>query len=212
MGLMYQHRNVEQAVSMAAYMKNRFPFLGIKKPDRAQIQKDFLKVLSKSVVIDWDFVILLWDLSEREFQYLAMDYLVLMKKLLQREDIDKLMQIIVNKSWWDTVDLIASNLVGAICSSCPDLIHSHILTWADSNNLWLRRTAILFQLKYKTSTDFELLGKIIMKNNTSQEFFINKAIGWALREYSKTNPTWVRSFIDLNSLPTLSIREGSKCL
>jgi len=210
--LMYQHSNAEQAVSMAAYMKDNFPFLGIKKPDRSQLQKEYLKVLSKLPRIDWDFVMFLWDLPEREFQYLAMDYLVLMKKHFQSEDMDQLMQMITNKSWWDTVDLIASHLVGTICISFPDLIDSYILTWAENDNIWLRRTAILFQLKYKNSTDFELLGRIVLKNDRSKEFFINKAIGWALREYSKTNREWVKSFIDTHTLTPLSVREASKYL
>jgi 3-methyladenine DNA glycosylase AlkD len=210
--LMYQHSNAEQAVSMAAYMKDKFPFLGIRKPDRAQLQKEFLKVLSKSPGIDWDFVMLLWDLPEREFQYLAMDYLVLMKKHFQSEDMDQLWQMITKNSWWDTVDLLASHLVGTICTSFPELIDSHILTWADSDNLWLRRTAILFQLKYKASTDSVLLGRIILKNSSTKEFFINKAIGWALREYSKTNREWVKSFIDTHTLTPLSVREASRYL
>ncbi|MEA1962028.1 MAG: DNA alkylation repair protein [Bacillota bacterium] len=186
--------------------------MGIQKPARTGIQKGFLKSISTSQMIDWEFVMLLWNLPEREFQYLALDYLVLMKKKFQKEEFENLKQLIVSKSWWDTVDLIASNLVATICTTYPELIDTDVLTWADSENLWLRRTAILFQLKYKQATDTELLARIILKNNHSKEFFINKAVGWALREYSKTNREWVKAFIDKLLLQALSVREGSKYL
>ncbi|MEA1962274.1 MAG: DNA alkylation repair protein [Bacillota bacterium] len=197
---------------MEAYMKDNFPFLSIQKPARSSLQKDFLKSVSSSQMIDWDFVMLLWNLPEREFQYLALDYLVLMKKKFQKKDLKNLKQLIVKKSWWDTVDLIASNLVAAICTTFPEMIDCDVLTWAESDNLWLRRTAILFQLKYKEATDTELLARIILKNNHSKEFFINKAVGWALREYLKTNREWVKTFIDKQPLQALSVREGSKYL
>ncbi len=210
--LFYQSKNEEQAIKMAKYMKNNFLFLGIQKPVRTKLQKDFLKNLRQKKTVDWDFVALAWKLPEREFQYLALDYLLLIKRHINKEDIDRLEFVITNKSWWDTVDIIADNLIGTVCVKYPDLIDSHILRWAESDNLWLRRTAILFQKKYKENTDTSLLARIILKNNNSQEFFINKAIGWALREYSKTNKEWVEDFIGNNYLHPLSVREGSKYL
>lgn len=143
---------------------------------------------------------------------MALDYLIALKKELKKESMEKLERLITIKSWWDTVDLLASVLVGELCMRYPELIDSYIHKLAEDHNIWLARTSILFQLKYKERTDAELLGKIIVKNSKSKEFFINKAIGWALREYSKTNPEWVRKFIGDTTLHPLSIREGSKYL
>jgi 3-methyladenine DNA glycosylase AlkD len=110
------------------------------------------------------------------------------------------------------VDAIADKLVGHLCFRFPELIDQYIMKWAWSDNIWLIRSAILFQLKYKEHTNCEVLEAVILKNSSTKEFFINKAIGWALREYSKTNPQWVKSLIDNNPLHPLSVREGSKYL
>lgn len=203
---------LETAVPMAKYMKNRYPFLGLTRPARNKIQAQFLREARKLPELNWDFVFRCWELPEREYQYLAIDYLSICVKLLQKEDMHRLEILISNKSWWDTVDIIAANLVGELCRRFPGLINDYILRWAATGNIWLARTAILFQLKYKQKTDTELLSKIILLNNDSSEFFINKAIGWILREYSKTNQEWARNFINHNSLQPLSVREGSKYL
>lgn len=206
----YQHRNSEKAVSMSAYMKNHFPFLGIPSPVRKDIEKEFIKSIKKDPQIDWNFIFKCWELPEREFQYLAMDILGALHKQMTKEDIEHLENLIVSKSWWDSIDFLSPSLVGKLCMRYPELIPTHILKWSQSDHLWLRRSAILFQLKYKDQTDEKLLAEIILQNNDTKEFFINKAIGWALREYSKHNPDWVKSFINNNTLHTLSIREGSK--
>lgn len=200
----------EKAPQMAAYMKNKFPFLGIQKPQRQQLTKEFIKEAKKGKTVDWDTVSMLWNLPEREFQYLAVDYLIALKDYIKAEDIERIEKLITTKSWWDTVDAIASIIVGQMCRNYPELIESHIMEWAVSSNIWLVRTAILFQLKYKENTNINLLSKIIMENSEQKEFFITKAIGWVLREYSKTNKEWVREFIGNNALQPLSIKEGSK--
>ena len=120
--------------------------------------------------------------------------------------------IITNKSWWDTIDPLATVVIGDLAGRYPQIVQEHIEGWSDHANLWLRRTAILFQLKYKARTDENLLYRFITRNETSKEFFIQKAIGWALREYSKTNPESVRDFMNRTPLPRLSVREGSKYL
>lgn len=206
----YEHRDREKAVKMAAYMKDNFPFLGISKKDRVILQSAFFSQVKNSKHIDWELIFHLWDLPEREFQYLAVDYLLVLKTLLQKEDILKLKTLITTKSWWDTVDGLAGNITGTLCTKFPEIVENQIMSWADSGNLWLVRAAIIFQLKYKEKTDTEVLSRVIEKNSNTKEFFINKAIGWALREYSKTNKAWVRTFIENHPLSALSIREGSK--
>lgn len=208
----YANRDPQRAVGMAAYMKNQFSFLGISRPDRSLLQKDFIKRVRRQGEVDWQDVYRLWDLPEREFQYLAIDYLVALKDSLQPEDIYHLQTLILMKSWWDTVDKLAAIPVGSICLQHPEVVQNCLLPWADSDNIWLARTAILYQLKFKSSTDTEVLSSIIEKNTNSKEFFINKAIGWALREYSKTDREWVREFVNTHTLAPLSVREASKYL
>lgn len=210
--LFYQNRDPERAAAMAAYMKNLFPYLGIAKTVRAKLQSSFIKQSRNSKKIDWELIDRLWALPEREFQYLAIDYLLSLKQQLGIDDIDELKLLVSSKSWWDTVDLLASHAVGSLCLRHPSLICSRILGWAESDNIWLARTAILFQLKYKKNTDVEVLEQVIDSNLKSREFFINKAIGWALREYSKSNPQWVCNYLSGHRLQPLSVREASKYL
>lgn len=208
--LFYEHGDLQQATRMSAYMKDKFAFLGIHKPKRAELQKQFLQQARKLKKVNWDFVNVLWDLPEREFQYLALDYLLALKNNLVQIDIDHIEVLIIQKSWWDSVDCLATNITGSLCAKYPDLTQSHILSWAGSDNIWLARVGVLFQLKYGEATDTKLLQGIINKNSDYKEFFIAKAIGWALREYSKTDAEWVKSFLASNSLQPLSVREASK--
>lgn len=206
------NKNEENAKYMKAYLKDKFEFLGIKAPLRKELQKDILSNIDKKAPIDKDLVIFLWNQEYREFQYLAIDYLIKKKKMLEKEDIEFLEELIITKSWWDTVDLIDSHLVGEICKMHPELIESHILNWSKSENLWLRRTSILYQLKYKEKVDIDVLSNVICSNLNDTDFFIKKAIGWILREYSKTNTLWVKDFVENHNLSPLSKREASKYL
>lgn len=149
----YNNKNIERGKKMTAYMKYNFSFLGISKPDRVTLQKEFIKQTKKQKNIDWDFVFILWDLPEREFQYLAMDYLISLKNSLHKYDIIKIKKLITKKSWWDSVDLLSNHMIGTLCMQYPELIESNILGWSESENIWLVRTSILFQLKYKKNTD-----------------------------------------------------------
>lgn len=202
--------NPSKAEKMAAYMKNKFPFLGIQKPMRVKLSRSFLKEKKKENKIDWEFVSVCYAKAEREFHYLAIDYLLFVKKLLKAEDIIKIESLITTNSWWDSVDAIDS-IVGDMVLRYPELKET-ILRYAGSDNIWLRRTAIDFQLKYKEKTDTDLLEKIIDLNLGVDEFFINKAIGWILREYSKTNKAWVKDFVSAHELSALSVREASRYL
>ncbi len=207
-----ENRNEDNAKYMKAYMKDNFEYLGIKTPLRKELEKEFLKEKSKEALIDKELVRELWRNEYREFQYVALDYLVKQKKKLQKEDITFIRELIVTKPWWDTIDLIASHLVGEICKKYPELINEYILNWSTDENMWIRRTAILYQLKYKQDTDRNILEKVIKYNIEDEEFFIRKAIGWALREYSKTNKDWVSEFVANNRLSKLSEKEASKYL
>lgn len=205
-------RDEQNAEKMEKYMRNLFPFLGIKTPERKQAFKSVLKEYGKpdehrrkSMVED------LWQLDEREYQYIAME-LLSQKKLYEEHDLNFIEYLIITKSWWDTVDGLASNTAGTYFSQHPELIDTQTKRWIHHENMWLNRTAILFQLKYKDQTNFELLKRYCLIHKDSKEFFIQKAIGWALREYSKTSPEAVRIFIEQNELPPLSKREGLKII
>lgn len=207
--LFYKNRNEELAVPMAKYMKNKFPFLGIKTPERKELYKEFINERKKEANVDWDFIYKCFELPEREFQYLAITYMDAVKKQFAVHDMERIKEFITNKSWWDTVDSI-SPIVGYICMKYPNIKEDVINSWIYSDNIWLKRVSILFQLKYKENTDTEFLTKAIINNSNTSEFFINKAIGWALREYSKTDKQWVKEFINDNNLSKLSVKEGSK--
>ncbi|KOF56367.1 DNA alkylation repair protein [Clostridium sp. DMHC 10] len=209
--IFYASRNEEYSKKMAAYMKNKFEFLGIAKPERAKLSKDFLKQHKKDISIDWEFIFKCYDMPEREFHYLALDYILLLKKQLVPEDISRIEKLIITNSWWDSTDCLDA-IVGYMCLEYPQLKESVILKWIDCDNIWLKRVAIDFQLQYKDKTDVDILRKAILSNCNTDEFFINKAIGWSLREYSKTDKEWVRNFLKENKLSTLSIREASKYL
>lgn len=209
--IFYNNKNEENAFYMGKYMKNKFPFLGIKKPERFHLAKEFLDIKKKDEEVDWDFIFKCYDMLEREFQYLAIDYMDKVKNLFKPDDMEKIEKLITTKSWWDTVDYI-NRIVGYIAMKYPTIKETTIERWIYSDNIWLKRVSIIFQLKYKGKTDTEFLKKAILYNSQTDEFFINKAIGWALREYSKTNKEWVREFIENNELSNLSVKEGSKYL
>ena len=204
-------RNEKKAVAMSAYMKNLFPFIGLQAPQRRNICKPYFKDMSKQHDVNWDFVWTCYQKREREFQIIAIDYLTVMKKKLKETDIDQLEALITTKSWWDSVDSL-SGIVGELALKYPNL-KKRIYEWGfQSDNIWLIRTAIIFQLKFKDKTDTQFLGEVILRNSQTKEFFINKAIGWALRQYAKTDKQWVKQFLHDNELSTLSVREASKYL
>ena len=209
---MIQHKNEEQARQMSKYMLNKFEYIGIKTPERRKIFKNFFKEYKNEEKIDWEFVNKCWENKYREFQYIAADYLKNMKDKLTRDDIPKLKQLILKKSWWDTIDNLDMT-IGALALKDSN-VNKILLEWSLDKNIWLRRIAIDHQLLRKEKTDTELLEKILKNNLGQAEFFINKAIGWALRDYSKTNPEWVKNFIEKNreNMAKLSIKEASKYL
>lgn len=207
-----ENQDPENAVKMAKYMKNLFSFYGIPTPQRKKLYRDFLKEEKKKGMVDWGFLDQCYADEHREFQYLAFDYLTAMQKFLTYEDIPKIWEYIKKKQWWDSIDCL-DQIIGEIGLS-DGRVDELMLQWSLDEDLWVRRLAIDHQLLRKEKTNRELLGQIIVNNLGSKEFFINKAIGWSLRDYSKTDPEWVRIFIDQykDRMDKLSIREGSKYL
>lgn len=205
-----ENSNELLAESMSKYMQDKFRFLGVRGATRTEIYKKYFPDARKSKAIDWDFVENCWNKEEREFQYVVVYYLKAMQKFLKREDISRLKYLIVTKSWWDTVDLLAK-VVGSLVIRIEGY-DQIMLEWSKDSNIWLRRVAILYQLSLKDKVDKQVLDKILVNNLGDSEFFINKAIGWALRDYSKYNPEWVREFIKKNkdNMANLSIREAIK--
>ena len=205
-----ENRNELLAESMSKYMQDKFRFLGVRGTTRTEIYKKYFPDARKTKTIDWDFVENCWNKEEREFQYVVVYYLKAMQKFLKREDISRLKYLIVTKSWWDTVDLLAK-VVGSLIIRIKGY-DQIMLEWSKDSNIWLRRVAILYQLSLKDKVDKQVLDEILVNNLGDSQFFINKAVGWALRDYSKYNPEWVREFIKKNkeNMANLSIREASK--
>ena len=203
-----ENRNELLAESMSKYMQDKFRFLGVRGATRTEIYKKYFPDARKTKTIDWDFVENCWNKEEREFQYVVVYYLKAMQKFLKREDISRLKYLIVTKSWWDTVDLLAK-VVGSLIIRIKGY-DQIMLEWSKDSNIWLRRVAILYQLSLKDKVDKQVLDEILVNNLGDSEFFINKAIGWVLRDYSKYNSEWVREFIKKNkaNMANLSIREA----
>ena len=210
--LFEENENPAQAGPMKKYMRDQFEYLGIKTPQSAALMKGFiaehgLPPLEKLDVIVRD----LWSLPQREFQYAAMGLMGKFEKTVGPEFITTIEYLLVTKSWWDTVDTLAGHAVGSQFKRFPKVREKYLKKWRKSKNFWLRRTTLLFQLGYKEETDFDLLSEIVKENLGSDEFFINKAIGWALRQYAHTHPSPVKKFVKATKeLHPLSRREALK--
>lgn len=224
-----EHADAEQAVAMSAYMRERFEFFGISAAPRRAAVKHILSGMH----LNWDFVHALWAYPQRECHYVAVDHL--RRQKLTIADLEDLQQLVESHSWWDTVDHLAkcagtalipgSRGRGAEPNSLADAAAARalMLEWAVSENMWTRRTAILCQLSFGEKTDTELLREVLESNlgaeaRFSSEFFITKAIGWALRDYSRDNPQWVHDFVNAHApesdlaLAKLSRKEALKHL
>jgi 3-methyladenine DNA glycosylase AlkD len=206
-------KNPKIAAGQKAYMRDQFEFLGIKAPIRRKLQKPFLSEVLISDCNKREKVIReLWSLPEREYQYFGQELIYKYKSKLEKGDVQLIEFMVTHKSWWDTVDFIASKIAGYYFFVYPETIADRVEKWLESENIWLIRTALLFQLHYKGKTDTRLLQYLVESQLGSEEFFINKAIGWVLRNYSRVNPDWVRDFADRTALHPLSRREGLRLL
>lgn len=203
-------QNEEKAAHESAYMRNKFKFYGIAAPERRAVYRDFLREEKKGGIIDREFLKRCWDDEHREFQYLVADYLSTMQKFLTYDDVPFIEQFIRTKQWWDSIDAL-DKIIGDI-GLTDKRIDELMLRWSLDDDFWVRRVAIDHQICRKQKTDNRLLEMILVNNFGSSEFFINKAIGWSLRAYSRTNPEWVRCFIAKygDRMNRLSIREGGK--
>jgi 3-methyladenine DNA glycosylase AlkD len=199
-----------RAVGAKAYMRNQFEFFGIPMPVRRTLCRQYIK---QSLPPYAEIEVILKELfaqPERELHYFAIELLAAMKKQWTKEIISIMEDLIVTKSWWDTVDYMASVWTAPYFMKYPDRIASVTGRWNRSEDMWLQRSSLLFQLKYKKDMDTDLLSRYIDHLSSSKEFFIQKAIGWCLREYSKTEPAWVKKFVATHSLAPLSKREALK--
>ncbi|WP_027003340.1 DNA alkylation repair protein [Hugenholtzia roseola] len=216
---MQAHADPQTALAQAAYLRHLFPFLGLKKPLRAELLKGVLvdfPILKNDFFDKKAFYALLerlWLLPEREYQYLVLN---LLEKKGKKNDFDEgfillLERFALSKSWWDSVDGIAP-LVGLYFKKYPQNRMLYLPKWYESKNIWLQRLVLIFQLSYKENTDTELLFKYIRLLSAEKEFFIQKAIGWALRQYARTDAQAVRLFVEQTPLAALSKREALKHL
>ncbi|MEY4522401.1 MAG: hypothetical protein RIT10_1586, partial [Bacteroidota bacterium] len=207
------YRNEQNGLSMSKYMKDRFLFYGIKAEDRKRIQKVWVSQLPKDLSFEqrWEILMELWEKDQREYQYVAIDWLNSWKKeWIHPEDIKQLRWLIENKTWWDSVDAIASNYLGKFAKKFPEMVKEFVEEWRNESNFWINRSCLIFQLKYKKEVDFELLKSLIVQFQPNKEFFIQKAIGWSLRQYSKFAPDEVRDFVTQIKLSGLAYREATK--
>jgi 3-methyladenine DNA glycosylase AlkD len=199
----------EAAEQMLAYMKNQYEFYGIKRPVVREVTKPFFSILKSSSWSDKkQFVDWCWEKPQREWQYIALDLLSKNKKELLKKDIEWLEWLVRTQSWWDTVDMIASHMVGAWAQKYPEATEKMIQRWAHSNHLWLERCTIIYQIKYKDKTNQEILFRQCDLFKHSNEFFLRKAIGWALRAYADTNPKAVMKYVKSAGLKPLSEKEA----
>ena len=203
-------RDPARAVAMSAYMRDLFPFLGIPTPAREALQRNALAGLPKLSGQELtETALALWELREREYQYAALGLLARGAKTLTPEFLPVARQMVQTKSWWDTVDSLASHVVGGMVLRHPDL-RAEMDRWIEDDDFWVARVALLHQLRHKSATDAGRLFAYCERRSADTEFFIRKAIGWALREYSKTDADAVRGFVARNetTLSGLSRREA----
>lgn len=209
------HADAKRARAMSAYMRDQFPFFGIGAPTRQVIQRE----ISQRLGLPSDVLGLandLWQRDEREMQYAACAILTQprVQRALSADDISSVVDLITSKSWWDTVDVLAPNVIGSILRSLPDLLVERASAWIESDNIWLQRTAIIMQLRYRSATNVDVLFDCILRRAASTEFFVRKGAGWALRQYAYTAPDVVRAFVEEHRkrLSGLTVREALKRL
>lgn len=185
----------QRAVDAASYMKNRFRFLGIPMASvRSTARPVFTAGKGAPAPEILDAVDALWREPEREFQYVGVELLRRRRRVLGADDLGRVEHLIRTKSWWDTVDALATHVVGGLVADHPELVAT-MDRWVDDDDIWIARTAILHQLNYGASTDARRLFAYVDARCADTEFFIRKACGWALRQYAREQPDAVRAYV-----------------
>lgn len=207
-------RDPQRAVPMSAYMRDQFPFLGIPAPTQKTLAREVLAGLGRPAEPDLVAVALAcWARPEREYQYFACGWLRRHARACSAAFIDTARHLIVTRSWWDTVDTLAVHLVGTLVAHHPQLVE-HTDAWLHDDDRWLVRAALLHQLTYQEATDATRLFRYCAAQAAHPDFFVRKAIGWALREYARTDPAAVRAFVTTHHsrLANLTVREALRNL
>jgi 3-methyladenine DNA glycosylase AlkD len=204
------HEDVAYGQKQSDYLKNNFPCYGIPTQVRREILKDCAAEYQED--IKENFRTICWELYQfphREMHHTSIDIFIKeSKKKYQINDIHLIEKLIITNSWWDSVDTLAKYAVGGYLTKFPEKKYAIIDQFSNSDTMWLNRSAIIFQLGYKGKTDFDLLISECEKHKHSNEFFIQKAIGWALREYGSVNPSGVLEYVNHANLKPLSKREA----
>jgi len=207
-------RNPKKQEQMEAYMKYKFTYYGIPSPIRKTLSKDLFQLIKpESIEVVKTIAQTLWNEPQRELHYFAMELLDKHKKKLNNGDLKFGELLVTTNSWWDTIDFLATHFFYPILKALNDKDEEKYVRYlAAHDDMWMNRIGIIYQLKSKMETKTKLLEIAILPHIESTEFFHRKAIGWALRQYSKFNPDYVRSFLDQYTLSGLSVREASKYL
>lgn len=196
----------ERAIAMRRYMKDRFAFFGIPTPARRAIQREVLGRWAPDELVLVTFTDGAWAHEERELQYAACDVVGRRARKCSADLLLAVERWITTRSWWDTVDALAS-AVGDLVAAHPELVRV-MDRWIDAEDFWLARVALLHQLRYREVTDADRLFAYCARRAGDRELFVRKAIGWALRTYTATDPDAVRRFVAEHELSPLSRREA----
>ena len=207
------HADPANAGPMRAYMKDHFPFFGIKTPVRRELLAEHIALHGAPALPELAAIACsAFAVPEREMHQVAVDLLMKQARKLTPDDLPWIEELITTKSWWDSVDALAVHVVGVVLKRHPKAVAAWNKRWITAKDLWLNRTALLFQNRWRADTDQALLFANIERLAAHQDFFIRKAIGWALRELGATDPAAVKAFVARHKLSALSEREALRKL
>ncbi|MEI8046670.1 MAG: DNA alkylation repair protein [Bacteroidota bacterium] len=208
-----KHANPEMAAGYKAYMRNKSEFYGLPSPLRRDLLKAFIAKAGLPAKHQLEEMVhFAWEQPQREWQYIALELVGKSVKNADQNLIDLCEWMITNKSWWDTVDYVAPNIAGALFNKYPEIRMQYIDNWMQSGNLWLLRSCLIHQLRYNKTADRALLFNLCERLAAHPDFFIRKAIGWSLRQYSKAYPEAVIDFVNTHEISNLSRKEALKVI
>lgn len=209
------HANHKRAAEMKAYLRGQFDFLGIQTPTRRLICKDLPRLPADPALL-LQVAEALWQQPEREYRYVACDLLKKNAKLFHKKDLSALKRMLQTNAWWETVDSLSGVVGDIVLQEKLQGIHAQDIMdqWLEDEDFWVRRSAMIHQLGWRLDTDTHRLSNYALRLSSESEFFIRKAIGWALRDYAKWNPAFVIDFVNQHrtALSSLTVREATKNL